>query len=315
MGASAAPANTTCAGWGCLINNTLDEMCNSGPLQQPGYAFYTLNTSAYNSSTCPWQYGSQSKICGSCASGQSWNGSNCIASIPNCSGGQSWNGSSCVCMSGQTWNGSLCVSPPPICSGGQSWNGFACACPSGQNWDGSVCFTPIPTCSGGQNWNGVNCSCPSGQNWSGSMCVNPTPTCSGGQSWNGSACVCATGFVWNSRLAICQPQSLVTCDAPRSVVNGVCTCPTGQTWTGTTCQSSTVACSTRFGARTFIYGSVCAAVSSTGVCPGFDDRMFVDPSIGNIINGDTSACQCIGNYLQFSSTEKNEWLTATVSCQ
>ncbi len=230
-GASALPWNTSDAGWGAVVNNSYST-CSSGPTNQAGFQYYLLDTTAMNSSTCPWVGPHTNSLsCGSCGFGTTWNGSVCQTTTPTCTGGRTWNGSSCECGPGQTFNTTfqICQTSTPTCTGGRFWDEFSNSC----------------QCPGTQTWNAGTQSC-----------QDPPPTCTGGRTWNGSACVCSGTDTWNG--SSCVP-AIPNCVLPQQLINGSCQCPLSTSGTSA-CPSPTVG---TYSFTTSYSGPTCAASTTS----------------------------------------------------
>jgi hypothetical protein len=244
-----------------------------------------------------------------------------------------------ACVLPRTIINGVCALPTTVCVAPQTLVNGVCTdpvvttptCTAPQVLVLGVCTTPTATCDLPNTVvNGV--------------CTSPTATCTAPQVLVNGVCTdppnplpCPNGGV---RLPNGQcPTTATTCDAPLVLSNGSCVLPCPLNTSNTvTCPSPTTgsftetitygalplctrsvssnsatacvspvsqSCSARFPSRTYIFGSACAAVTSSGTCPGFDDRMFVSAS-GTYFGTDTSTCKCEGYYLQLSSTEKNE---------
>jgi hypothetical protein len=285
-GASALPWNTSNAGWGAVVNGSYST-CSSGPTNQAGYQYYLLDTTAMNSSTCPWDgpY-SQSMSCSSCGFGTTWNGSSCQIDIPTCTGGRSWNGAACVCTENQIWNNTThtCENPPPVCT--LTNDSGPMPCPTGYGtytitrtvnanctgyiWsDNSNICTTAP-CTGGRTWNAgtMACECGPGQtfNTTFQICQANTPTCTGGRSWDAvaGACVCTGGQTWNSTTQACETP--IVCTGGRTWNGSACVCSGTDTWNGFMCVPRTPDC---VSPMQIINGSCQCPLSTNGTsaCP------------------------------------------------
>ena len=215
---------------------------------QENYSGTCYNSAGTSTIACP----QQTYTATTCASGQYWNGTACVAnsttyttdpSAACAQGGGTWNTSTNYCQMSSTNTTGQCPSgqywfTPPSGGTGYCMTTSATDCPSGQYWNGTACVsstTSATTCSSGQYWNGSACvssstsgssSCTSGQYWDGTACVANTTTSSSDMS---SACAQAGG-TWSALSNYCQ--------MPTTSTSGSSSCSSGQYWDGSACVTS-----------------------------------------------------------------------------
>jgi proprotein convertase subtilisin/kexin type 5 len=214
-------------------------VCNSGFLLQSGQCV-TVNVvipscpanSYFNGVSCTCNsgfYQSAINACAACATGTSWDGTQC-SSASACANGYVLNSASGQCEpsapscgSNAAWNGATCV-----CSSSYSMiNGQCQQCGNGTTFDGTQCSSsslvnaPI-TCGSNQIYVNGSCACSAGfYNIQGSCLACPANT-----QWNGIYCVCTNSDA--SQWCLGQPYSSFSngscsCQSGYVSVNGICT--------------------------------------------------------------------------------------------